>query len=177
MAHIHDGYVTRLIRETRHGRLVHFDALQFRFREFKLRRNPECPVCGENPTVTELIDYEEFCGIGRGEESGHAIPEIDVHALKERLDQPEPFTLVDVREPEEAAICRLPDAVLIPLGELADRLNELDRDAEILVHCKSGGRSAKAVELLLAEGFSNARNIQGGINAWSTEIDESVPLY
>jgi len=159
------------------GRLVHFDALAFRFREFKLRQNPECPVCGENPTVTELIDYEEFCGLTRGDDDAERIPEIDVHALKKRLDQPEPVTLIDVREPDEAEICRLPDAILIPLGQLADRLHELDRDAEIIVHCKSGGRSGKAMALLLDHGFTNACHVQGGINAWSTEIDESVALY
>lgn len=164
------------------GRLVHFDALRFRFREFQLKRDPQCPVCGEEPTVTELIDYDEFCGVGtsaraEAEEAAATLPEITVHQLKERLDRPEPFTLVDVREPEEHAICHLPHAVLIPLSELADRLDELERDTEIIVHCKAGGRSAKALELLMANGFHHACHVAGGINAWSREVDESVPLY
>lgn len=158
------------------GRLIHFDALRFRVREFQLRRDPQCPVCGENPTVTDLIDYDAFCGIGRGGPAP-SLPEISVHQLRERLARPEPFVLVDVREPDEHALCRLPDAVLIPLGQLAERLHELDRDAEIVVHCKAGGRSAKALELLLAHGFANACHVAGGINAWSREIDPSVPLY
>ena len=170
------------IGESLVGRLVHFDALRFRFREFQLKRDPQCPVCGENPTVTDLIDYDEFCGVGptaqaEAEEAAAHLTEITVHQLKDRLAQPEPFTLVDVREPEEHTICHLPDAVLIPLGELAERLDELDRDAEIVVHCKAGGRSAKALELLMTNGFNNACHVAGGINAWSREVDESVPLY
>ncbi len=160
------------------GRLLHFDALKMRFREFQLRRDPQCPVCGENPTVTELIDYDAFCGVGRGKPStGAGIPEITVHDLKRRFDDPTPFTLIDVREPSEHDLCRLPDAVLIPLGQLADRLAELDREAEIVVHCKAGGRSAKAMELLMANGFENVCHVAGGINAWSKEIDPNVPLY
>ncbi len=163
------------------GRLVHFDALRFRFREFQLRRDPQCPVCGENPTVTDLIDYEEFCGVGRGEESqteSNMIPEITVHDLRTRMDdEGDSFVLVDVREPSEHAICRFPDAVLIPLGELADRLHELDRDIDIVVHCKAGGRSAKAIELLMENGFDKVCHVAGGINAWSREVDPSVPLY
>ncbi|MCB1233173.1 MAG: molybdopterin-synthase adenylyltransferase MoeB [Verrucomicrobiae bacterium] len=163
------------------GRLVHFDALQFRFREFKLRRDPQCPVCGENPTVTELIDYDAFCGVGRGGEETpdtRMIPEITVHELRTRLEtENDSFVLVDVREPSEHAICRFPDAILIPLGELADRLHELDRETDIVVHCKAGGRSAKAIELLMDNGFENICHVAGGINAWSREIDSSVPLY
>ncbi len=161
------------------GRLVHFDALRMRFREFELKRDSDCPVCGENPTVTELIDYEEFCGVGRGEVDAEAdgIPEITVQQLQQRFAQSEPFVLVDVREPQEHAICRLPDAVLIPLGQLAERMAELDRDAEIVVHCKAGVRSAKAIELLLEGGYKNVCHVAGGINAWSREIDPSVPLY
>lgn len=162
------------------GRLVHFDALRFRFREFQLRRDPQCPVCGENPTVTELIDYDAFCGVGRGETSTSEtmLPEITVHDLKARMeDEADQFVLVDVREPNEAEICRIPDAILIPLGELADRLHELDRDSDIVIHCKGGVRSAKALELLLDNGFENASHVTGGITAWSKEIDPSVPTY
>lgn len=162
------------------GRLVHFDALRFRFREFQLRRDPQCPVCGENPTVTELIDYDAFCGVGRGETSTSEtmLPEITVHDLKARMeDEADQFVLVDVREPNEAEICRIPDAILIPLGELADRLHELDRDSDIVIHCKGGVRSAKALELLLDNGFENASHVAGGITAWSKEIDPSVPTY
>ena len=162
------------------GRLVHFDALRFRFREFHLRRDPQCPVCGENPTVTELIDYDAFCGVGRGETSTSEtmLPEITVHDLKARMeDEADQFVLVDVREPNEAEICRLPDAILIPLGELADRLHELDRDSDIVIHCKGGVRSAKALELLLDNGFEKASHVAGGITAWSKEVDPSVPTY
>lgn len=162
------------------GRLVHFDALRFRFREFQLRRDPQCPVCGENPTVTELIDYDAFCGVGRGETSTSEtmLPEITVHDLKARMeDEADQFVLVDVREPNEAEICRIPDAILIPLGELADRLHELDRDSDIVIHCKGGVRSAKALELLLDNGFEKASHVAGGITAWSKEIDPSVPTY
>ena len=162
------------------GRLVHFDALAFRFREFKLRRDPECPVCGENPTVTELIDYDEFCGTGRGaQEENKGMREIDVHELKERLENKEekPFVLLDVREPVESQICRLPDAVLIPLGELSERLHELDRDTEIIIHCKAGVRSAKALQLLIHSGFENASHVIGGTDAWAEHIDPSFPRY
>lgn len=162
------------------GRLVHFDALRFRFREFQLRRDPQCPVCGENPTVTELIDYDAFCGVGRGETSTSEtmLPEITVHDLKARMeDEGDQFVLVDVREPNEAEICRIPDAILIPLGELADRLHELDRNSDIVIHCKGGVRSAKALELLLDNGFEKASHVAGGITAWSKEIDPSVPTY
>ena len=161
------------------GRLIHFDALNFRFRDFKLRRDPDCPVCGENPTVTELIDYDEFCGIGRGAEDASELPEIDVHELKERIDQRDerPFVLLDVREPAEQKICSLPDSILIPLGELPDRLQELDRDTEIIIHCKAGGRSAKALELLMTSGFEKTSHVQGGIDAWAEHIDPKVPRY
>ncbi len=161
------------------GRLIHFDALNFRFRDFKLRRDPDCPLCGENPTITELIDYDEFCGTGRGTENTSSLPEIDVHELKSRLDQRDerPFVLLDVREQVENKICKLPDAVLIPLGELSERLHELDRDTEIIIHCKAGGRSAKALELLIDSGFEKTSHVQGGIDAWSEHIDPEVPRY
>ncbi|MCP5539747.1 MAG: molybdopterin-synthase adenylyltransferase MoeB [Akkermansiaceae bacterium] len=166
------------------GRLVHFDALAFRFREFKLRRDPQCPVCGDSPTVTELIDYDAFCGLSRGEAQSDEsamnapiLPEIDVHELKQRLESDAPFLLLDVREPNEHDLCRLPDAVLIPLGELADRLHELDPDTDIVIHCKAGGRSAKALELLIERGYQKVCHVKGGINAWSREVDPKVPLY
>ncbi|MCB1235308.1 MAG: ThiF family adenylyltransferase, partial [Verrucomicrobiae bacterium] len=166
------------------GRLVHFDALAFRFREFKLRPDPQCPVCGDSPTVTELIDYDAFCGLSRGEAQSDEsamnapiLPEIDVHELKQRLESDAPFLLLDVREPNEHDLCRLPDAVLIPLGELADRLHELDPDTDIVIHCKAGGRSAKALELLIERGYQKVCHVKGGINAWSREVDPKVPLY
>lgn len=161
------------------GRLIHFDALNFRFRDFKLRRDPDCPLCGEKPTITDLIDYDEFCGTGRGNEDTSSLPEIDVHELKARLDQrsERPFVLLDVREQVEHKICNLPDAVLIPLGELSGRLHELDRDTEIIIHCKAGGRSAKALELLISSGFEKTSHVQGGIDAWSEHIDPEVPRY
>lgn len=164
------------------GRLVHFDALRFRFREFQLRRDPGCPLCGEHPTLTDLVDYDAFCGVGGPDTSPDhpnavMIPEITVHELKTRLESADEFILVDVREPEEHALCRLPDAILIPLGQLAERLDELDQDADIVVHCKAGGRSAKAIELLISNGYENVCHVAGGINAWSKEIDPSVPHY
>ncbi len=154
------------------GRLVHFDALAFRFREIKLRRDPHCVLCGDSPTLTELHDIEFSCGM-----NPPSLPEIDVHALEARLGRSEPFVLLDVREPAELEVARLPGSVAIPLGELPERLGELDPSAETIVHCKAGGRSAKALQILLDAGFTNACHVQGGINAWSREIDPSVPLY
>ncbi|MEM7699208.1 MAG: rhodanese-like domain-containing protein, partial [Verrucomicrobiota bacterium] len=156
------------------GRLVHFDALAFRFREFKLRRDPECELCGDSPTLTELKPITVAC-----EMPDPLLPEISVQELRDRYRrQPsEPFVLLDVREPAEVEVAKLPGSILIPLGELPDRLDELDRDAAIIVHCKSGGRSAKALAILDEAGFENACHVAGGINAWSTEIDGTVPLY
>jgi molybdopterin/thiamine biosynthesis adenylyltransferase/rhodanese-related sulfurtransferase len=154
------------------GRLVHFDALSFRFREIRLRRDPACAVCGESPTLTTLQDIEFTCDM-----SSPTLPEIDVHQLKSRLADGKPFVLLDVREPSEYEVARLPGSVLIPLGELPARAQELDPAAETIIHCKSGGRSAKALQFLLDSGFSNVCHVQGGINAWSREIDPSVPLY
>lgn len=154
------------------GRLVHFDALSFRFREIRLRRDPACAVCGESPTLTTLKDIEFTCDM-----SSPTLPEIDVHQLKSRLADRKPFVLLDVREPSEYEVARLPDSVLIPLGELPARVRELDPAAETIIHCKAGGRSAKALQFLLDSGFANVCHVQGGINAWSREIDPSVPLY
>ncbi len=155
------------------GRLVHFDALGFRFREIKLRRDPECPVCGADPTVRELIDYEQFCGgVPKPEAPGE---ELSVEDLRARLEAGD-IHLVDVREPFEVEICRIPGAVLIPLGQLGERMSEVPRDRDVAVHCKSGGRSAKAVKMLQDAGWTRVRNVKGGILAWA-EIDPSVKRY
>ena len=166
--------------ETLSGRLVLYDALKMKFRELKLRRNPECPVCGDNPTVRELIDYEQFCGIPQVEpepEPGLSEWEIDVVDLKQRLDRGDPIFILDVREPHEYQICSLPDTVLIPLGDLPKRVNELNSADDIVVHCKSGMRSAKAVDFLRKAGFRKVKNLKGGILAWSDRVDPSVPKY
>ena len=163
------------------GRLLLVDALEMKFRELKLRKNPECPICGEQPTIRELIDYEQFCGI-RGEESHTAvgieqIPAITVDQLKSKLDAKEAFRVLDVRETHEWQICHLEGATLIPLGELPSRLLELDSSEEYVVHCKMGGRSAQAVDLMRKAGFAKVHNLTGGINAWAEKIDPTVPRY
>ncbi len=160
------------------GRLLLFDALAMKFRELKLRKNPDCPVCGANPTVTQLIDYEQFCGI-RGEEyvEPARVPEITPIELKKMMEQRKPFVLIDVREPHEYDICRIPGSHLIPLGEVPRRMHELNSADEIVVHCRSGARSAKAVEFLMKSGFRKIRNLKGGILAWSDQVDPSVPKY
>ncbi|MDF1824349.1 MAG: molybdopterin-synthase adenylyltransferase MoeB [Verrucomicrobiales bacterium] len=155
------------------NRLVHFDALAFRFREIKLKRDPECAICGENPTITELKNIEFACDMN----DTPTLKEIDVHELRIRLEKPEPFVLLDVREPAEIEVAKLPGSIVIPLGELPHRLDELNASAETIIHCKAGGRSAKALAILIEAGFSDACHVQGGINAWSTEIDATVPLY
>jgi len=161
------------IGETLVGRLLHFNALKVKFRELNLRRDPGCPVCGENPTIFSPIDYEQFCG-GRNEE---AIPTMSAPELKRKMDACEPFELIDVREPFEYEIARIDGAKLIPLGEIAERVNELQRERPIVVHCHSGQRSAQAVRLLQQRGFANLYNLEGGIDAWSDQIDPSVPKY
>jgi molybdopterin/thiamine biosynthesis adenylyltransferase/rhodanese-related sulfurtransferase len=160
------------------GRLLLYDALTMRFREMKLRKDPNCPVCGENPTVTELIDYQEFCGIpqANAKEETDKVPEITVGELKERLDNGQDVSVLDVREPHEYEVANI-GARLIPLGELPERLIELDKDETLAVHCKTDGRSARAVQLLREAGFRNVYNVKGGITAWSEEIDPSVPKY
>ena len=155
------------------GRLLHFDALKVKFRELNLRRDPQCPVCGENPTIFSPIDYEQFCGV-RDEGT---IPEISPHELKQRMDAGEPFELIDVREPFEYEIARIEGAKLIPLGEIAQRLDDLEREQPIIVHCHSGKRSAQAVRLLQQRGFAKVYNLEGGIDAWSEQIDPNVPQY
>ena len=162
------------------GRLVHFDALKMKFREFKVRKDPSCPVCSEKPTITELIDYEQFCGIPQAkaeEEAEPPVPEISVEELKARIDRSEKFVLLDVRETYEWDIARIPGAILIPLGDLASRMSELDTADEIVIHCKVGLRSATAVRVLQKSGFSKLLNVEGGIHAWSERVDPSVPRY
>ena len=161
------------------GRLLLVDALVMRFRELRVRKNPECPVCGANPTVKELIDYNQYCGI-RGQESEAStstkVPEIQPEELKRRLDAQEDIFVLDVREPHEYQICNI-HGHLIPLGDLPRRVHELDSSREIVVHCKSGARSAKAVDFLRRSGFKRATNLAGGILAWAERIDRSVPKY
>lgn len=163
------------------GRLLLFDALKLKFKELKLRKNPDCPICGNSPMIKELIDYEQFCGMpaveGPSREEEPTVPEISVTHLSQRLRNKENFVLIDVREPHEFQICRIPDSRLIPLGELPSRIHELDSADEIVIHCKSGMRSAKAVQLLQQSGFRKVWNVKGGIEAWSNEIDTRVPKY
>jgi rhodanese-related sulfurtransferase len=157
------------------GRLLQYDAWQMKFREFNLRRDPACPVCGDHPSITEPIDYEEFCQ-GRSE----ILPnesEIDVHALQEKMRTSKDWTLLDVREPFETELARIEGATFIPLGELPARVAELNSAGEILVLCHSGVRSAHAAEFLRANGFARVANVAGGIDAWSEEIDANVPRY
>jgi adenylyltransferase/sulfurtransferase len=160
------------------GRLLLFDALGMKFRELKLRKNPDCPVCGTNPSITKLIDYAEFCGI-RGEEAPApqtSVPEITPRDLKARLDRGDDLYILDVREPHEYQICNI-GGHLIPLGDLSRRVNELDSAREIVAHCRSGKRSAEAAEFLRKAGFKKIWNLKGGILAWSDEVDSSVPKY
>ena len=155
------------------GRLLHFDALQMKFRELNLRRDPQCPVCGEKPAIFAPIDYEIFCGAGDAD----SLPSISVQELKRRMDAREQFDLIDVRETFEHEIARIDGATLIPLGEIEDRAGELQHGRTIIVHCHRGGRSADAVRLLRQRGFENVYNLEGGIDAWSDEIDPIVPKY
>ena len=163
--------------ETLAGRLLLINAQAMRFRELKLRKNPECPVCGAHPTVTELIDYNQFCGM-RGEEEGAAatMADMTVEELKRRLDAGENIFVLDVREPHEYQVANI-GGHLIPLNDLPKRVGELDASREIVVHCKMGGRSAKAVDFLRQSGFANVHNLAGGINAWAERVDPKVPKY
>jgi molybdopterin/thiamine biosynthesis adenylyltransferase/rhodanese-related sulfurtransferase len=159
------------------GRLLLIDALGMSFRQLKLRKNPDCPVCGKNPTITELIDYEQFCGI-RGEEAPVETVggEMQVEELKRRLDAGEDIYVLDVREPHEYQIANI-GGHLIPLGDLPNRVNELDSSREIVAHCKMGGRSAKAVTFLRQAGFKKVHNLAGGITAWAERVDPKMPKY
>jgi sulfur-carrier protein adenylyltransferase/sulfurtransferase len=165
------------------GRLLLVDALGMKFRELKLRKNPDCPMCGTHRTITKLIDYDQFCGI-RGVEAAPTSPgetkgkmaEISVEELKKKLDNKEDIFVLDVREPHEYQICNL-NGHLIPLGDLPKRLGELDSSREIVAHCKMGGRSAKAVALLQQAGFKKVSNLTGGITAWAERVDPKMPKY
>jgi adenylyltransferase/sulfurtransferase len=162
------------------GRLLLVDALNMRFRELKLRKNPECPVCGDHPTVTELIDYQNFCGIvpEAPQEANlkNGIPQITVKELKRRIDAGEDVQLIDVREPYEYQIAQI-GGKLIPQNDVPQRLAEIDRDREVVVHCKSGGRSQRIAEFLKQSGYPRVANVAGGILAWSDEIDPKVQKY
>jgi adenylyltransferase/sulfurtransferase len=160
--------------------LLLYDALQMSFREFKVRRNPKCPVCGDQPTIKQLIDYEQFCGV-RGQEApapaAASGDETTVEELKGRLDRHEDVFILDVRNPEEYQICRIPGSTLIPLPSLPQRFGELDRDREMVVHCKSGMRSQKAIQFLRQQGFRRLKNLKGGILAWADRVDPTLPKY
>ena len=169
------------------GRLLLYDALTMEFNEVRLRKNPNCPICGDQPTLTELIDYEQFCGMPAHDHSlytsaqanGDAVPAITPVALKERLDAGDDLLILDVREPHEWEIANLSDlgARLMPMGEVAARMHELDTAQEIVVQCRSGGRSADVIRELQQHGFKKLLNLEGGINRWAREVDPSLPVY
>ena len=156
-----------------------FNALDMKFREVKLRRDPKCPLCGENPSIKELIDYEVFCGIQpQSEEPGIDPNEVTVADMKRALGDPSfNVKVIDVRDPDEHEICHVEGTRLLPLGELPDRFTELDPNQSYYIHCKSGKRSMKALEFLREQGFKYVKSVKGGILAWSDEIDPSVPKY
>ncbi len=158
------------------GRLLLYDALAMRFEELKLRRDPECPLCSPKATIHELQDYPAFCGTGRGEDTG-PVEEIGAAELKRRLDAGEPLEIIDVREPHEWAICRIPGARLVPLGSLAERMHELDSARTYVLQCRTGARSAKAVGVLRQAGFRRLLNLRGGVLAWAREVDPTMPTY
>jgi adenylyltransferase/sulfurtransferase len=157
------------------GRLLLFDGLRVNFRELRVKKDPDCPVCGEHPTLHELIDYEQFCGYDSAGGDGEKF-EISPEELKARLDRGDDLLVLDVREPHEREIAALPGE-LIPLGELPGRVHELDSSRELVVYCKMGGRSAKAVEFLRSSGFRKVKNLAGGIDAWAARIDPGMPRY
>jgi sulfur-carrier protein adenylyltransferase/sulfurtransferase len=158
------------------GRLLLFDALKLRFRELQLRKDPACPVCGENPSIRELIDYEAFCGIGAA--PAYQGPEVVVEQLKQELDEKgDELVLIDVREPHEWEIAHIEGARLIPLGQLPDRLGELDGHAEIVTYCHKGMRSMKALEILRGAGFGKVRSLAGGVDAWASRIEPGMARY
>lgn len=169
--------------ETLIGRLLLFDALAMKFRELKLRKDKNCPICGDNPTITELIDYEQFCGIVPPSEADPADAELEisVEEVKSFLDTGRNFKLIDVREASEYDICRIDGSILIPLGVIEERniekLNGLQKSDEIVLHCKAGVRSLKALKALREIGFGNLKSMRGGINEWSEKVDSSVPMY
>jgi adenylyltransferase/sulfurtransferase len=168
------------IGEPMTGKLMLYDALNMSFDFVKLRKNPKCKICGPEPEITELIDYEAFCGVpGHDHEEGSAGAgwDIDAREVADKLKAGERIRLLDVREPHELEISCLPEADLIPLGQLAGRLSELDSAEEMVIFCKSGTRSARALELLVSAGFRRVKNLKGGINAWAREVDPSLPVY
>src|SRR5204863_2756620 len=161
------------------GRLLLFNALEMKFRELKLRRDPECPICGDHPTIKELIDYDQFCGIGPEPEMPASNPdEVTAQQLKRALDDPKlGIKVIDVREPDEYQIAHVAGVPLIPLSALQQRFTELDPNQALYVHCKSGVRSLKAIDFLKQQGFKYAKSVKGGISAWADEIDHTVPKY
>ena len=160
------------------GRFLIYDALRMRFREIKLRKDPDCPVCGANPAIRDLHEYEEYCTPARPGTHLNADPlDITVIELKEKIDRGDAPVLIDVREPHEHAICQIPGAALIPMAQLPGRLSEFDPSQEVVVHCRSGARSANAVAMMRSKGFSKARNLAGGVLAWVDQIDPSQPKY
>ena len=161
------------------NRLLLYDALEMKFRELKLRRDPQCPLCGENPSITQLIDYEGFCGVSKQPEPDFMHPdEVSVQELKQALDNPKlGIKVVDVREPNEYQIAHIEGVPLLPLSQLAQRFSELNPEQPYYIHCKMGGRSMKALEFLRQQGFKNLKSVRGGITAWSNEIDANVPKY
>jgi adenylyltransferase/sulfurtransferase len=169
--------------ETLVGRLVLFDALAMRFRELALRKDPGCPLCGEHPTIHELVDYAQFCGVAPPTAAGaddHAAAsewDVSVRDVRDRLGRGDDFVLLDVREPHEWEIAHIDGATLLPLSELPSRMHELDSAREIVLHCHHGVRSMRALEALRGAGFRKLRNVRGGIDAWSREVDPSVPRY
>jgi adenylyltransferase/sulfurtransferase len=160
------------------GRLMVYDALEMSYRSIKVRKDPECQLCGKNPTVTKLIDYAAFCGVV-SDEAQYAAAGSTILAteLKDWLDHGEPLELIDVREPAEWEIVRIPGARLIPKGDLPAYLAELPQDRRVVLYCKSGVRSADALAILKAAGFSSAVHVQGGVTAWATQVDRSLPVY
>jgi rhodanese-related sulfurtransferase len=158
------------------GRLLLFDALALSFRELTLRKDPGCPLCGAHPTIHELIDYENFCGIVP-EDPANAVWEISAVELRTRIEHGDELTLIDVREPHEWQIARLPGAKLIPLHSIPARASELDSSREIVLHCHTGVRSMRALEFLRQAGFRKLKNLRGGIDAWSRDVDPAVPRY
>jgi adenylyltransferase/sulfurtransferase len=162
------------------GRLLLVDSLAMRFRELKLQKNRECPVCGDHPTITRLIDYEQFCGIEpqatQEQTLKNGIPQITVQELKQRRDAGEDVFVLDVREPYEYQIANI-GGTLIPQGQVPQRLNEIDRNREIVVQCRSGGRSQRIAEFLAQQGYPNVKNLSGGILAWADQIDPTVQKY
>lgn len=160
------------------GRLMVYDALEMSYRAITVRKDPECPVCGKNPTITELIDYEAFCGVvSQAAEEAAAGSTITARELKDMIDRGEDPYIVDVREPAEYEILRIPGSHLIPKGDIPARLSELPQDRQLVLHCKVGGRSAEALAVVKAAGFANAVHVQGGVLAWQAQVDPSLPTY